>query len=70
MTGEVDARSRAGTTCHLDRLARISELDAYLADLDAELGPVPRHELRAAREWADAVLPTSHCGTARAVRSA
>jgi Post-segregation antitoxin CcdA len=41
----------------LDRRAKIGELDAYLADLDNELGPVPQHELRAAREWADAVLP-------------
>ena len=40
----------------LDRQAKIRELDAYLADLDAELGPVPQHEIRAAQEWADAVL--------------
>jgi len=30
----------------------IGEFGAYLADLDHELGPVPQHELRAAREWA------------------
>ena len=41
----------------LDRRAKIHELDAYLADLDHELGPVPQHELRAAQEWADAILP-------------
>jgi post-segregation antitoxin (ccd killing protein) len=46
----------------LDRQAKINELDAYLADLDSELGPVPQHELRAAREWADAVLPASRDG--------
>ena len=40
----------------LDRRAKLAELDSYLAELDAELGPVPQHELRAAREWADAVL--------------
>lgn len=54
----------------LDRLAKISDLDAYLADLDAELGPVPQHEQRAARDWADSVLPGGQDGTARAVRSA
>ena len=53
----------------LDRRAKISELDAYLADLDNELGPVPQHELRAAREWADTVLPTGRGGTGQ-VRSA
>jgi hypothetical protein len=37
----------------LDRLAKIAALDTYLADLDAELGPVPDQEVAAAREWAD-----------------
>lgn len=55
----------------LDRRAKIAELDAYLAELDAELGPVPQHELRAAREWADAVLSSPSPGDApRAARSA
>jgi len=54
----------------LDRLAKIRELDAYLAELDAELGPVPQHELKAARQWADEVLPASQGGTAPAARSA
>jgi post-segregation antitoxin (ccd killing protein) len=53
----------------LDRRAKIHELDAYLADLDDELGPVPQHELRAAGEWADAILPTGGDGTDE-VRSA
>ncbi|HEY3734083.1 MAG TPA: type II toxin-antitoxin system CcdA family antitoxin [Streptosporangiaceae bacterium] len=52
----------------IDRQAKIRELDAYLADLDAELGPVPQHEVRAAREWADAVLP--HAGPGQGARSA
>jgi hypothetical protein len=47
----------------LDRRAKINELDAYLADLDNELGPVPQHELKAAREWADASLPAGQDGT-------
>ncbi len=41
----------------IDRQVKIRELDAYLADLDAQLGPVPPHEIRAARDWADTVLP-------------
>jgi len=50
----------------LDRRAKIGELDAYLADLDNELGPVPQHELRAAREWADTILSASRYGTGQA----
>jgi hypothetical protein len=52
----------------IDRRSKIRELDAYLADLDAELGPVPQHEIRAAREWADSVLPPGRPG--RQARSA
>ena len=54
----------------IDRQAKITELDAYLAALDAELGPVSQRELQAAREWADAVLPAGQAGTARAARGA
>jgi len=43
----------------LGRQAKMAELDAYLAALDAELVPVPQRERQAAREWADAVLPAS-----------
>ena len=50
----------------LDRRAKLNELDAYLADLDNELGPVPQHELKAAREWADAILPAGRDGTGQA----
>ena len=50
----------------LDRRAKLHELDAYLADLDNDLGPVPQHELRAAREWADAVLPAGRGGAGQA----
>jgi hypothetical protein len=39
-----------------------AELDAYLADLDAELGPIPQQESVAAREWADQVLPARSGG--------
>jgi post-segregation antitoxin (ccd killing protein) len=41
----------------LERRAKVAALDAYLAELDAELGPVGAGERDAAREWADRVLP-------------
>jgi predicted transcriptional regulator len=41
----------------LDRQAKRAALDAYLAELDAELGPIPSHELEAAQRWA-AGLPS------------
>jgi post-segregation antitoxin (ccd killing protein) len=37
----------------LDRRAKIAALDAYLAELEAELGPTPQAELEAAATWAD-----------------
>jgi predicted transcriptional regulator len=49
----------------LDRLAKIAELDAYLADLEAELGPPSPQELEAARKWADQMLPAEPTGTGR-----
>lgn len=58
----VSRLAAAALADELDRRAKIRELDAYLADLDAELGPVPQHELRAAQEWADKLLPASHSG--------
>jgi post-segregation antitoxin (ccd killing protein) len=40
----------------LDRLAKIEALDAYLAELDAELGPPSKKDLAEAAAWADRVL--------------
>lgn len=40
----------------LDRRAAIVALDAYLAELDAELGPVPTGEVAEAAAWADRIL--------------
>jgi post-segregation antitoxin (ccd killing protein) len=37
----------------LDRRAKIAALDAYLAEVEAERGPVPESELKAAAAWAD-----------------
>ena len=41
----------------LQRRVKVAELDAYLAELDAEFGPIPDHEIASARQWADQVLP-------------
>jgi post-segregation antitoxin (ccd killing protein) len=45
----------------LDRRRRIDQLDAYLTELAAELGPIPAAERTAAADWADQVLdPSGH----------
>jgi len=40
----------------VDRLAKIAALDAYLAELDGELGPVSDAARAEASDWADRVL--------------
>lgn len=40
----------------LDRLAKTAALDAYLAELEAELGPIGETERVEASTWADRVL--------------
>jgi hypothetical protein len=62
----VSRLAAAAVAEELDRRVKLSELDSYLADLDSQLGPVPQHELRAAREWADAALPAGRDGSDRA----
>jgi Arc/MetJ family transcription regulator len=47
----------------LDRRAKIAELDAYLAELDADLGPLGTEELAAARDWADQLTAGPKVGT-------
>ncbi|OHV44211.1 hypothetical protein BCD48_25915 [Pseudofrankia sp. BMG5.36] len=37
----------------LDRQAKLAELDAYLLELENDLGPIPADEAAAARDWAD-----------------
>jgi predicted transcriptional regulator len=57
----------------LDRRAKAAALDAYLADLDAELGPVPQAESEAAAAWADRLTsrpPAQPSPGARRARSA
>lgn len=39
----------------LDRRAKITALDTYLAEAERELGPVPQAERDAAERWADGV---------------
>lgn len=51
--------SRLATTAlveELDRRNKIDDLDAYLAQLERELGPVTADEQAAAAAWADHVL--------------
>lgn len=56
----------------LERRTKIAELESYLAELDAELGPISHQESAAARQWADQVLPAGPPGAEanRGVRSA
>jgi post-segregation antitoxin (ccd killing protein) len=42
----------------LARQAKVAELDAYLAELDAELGPISERDRADAKAWADKVLGT------------
>lgn len=68
----VSRLAAAALADELERRAKIAELDAYLADLDAEFGPIPEQEAAAAREWADQVLPARSLGaeSARGARTA
>ena len=40
----------------LARLAKVAALDAYLAELDAELGPISDRDRAEAEAWADKVM--------------
>lgn len=46
----------------LDRLAKIAELDAYLASLEVAEGPLSDQEVEAAREWADGLAGPPNLG--------
>jgi Post-segregation antitoxin CcdA len=55
----------------LDRLSRIAALDAYLADLEGQLGPIPPDEQVEAIAWVDRILAgTSETVEGRRRRSA
>ena len=51
----VSSLAAAALLDELDRRTKITELDTYLRQLDAELGAVSEDERQAARAWADRV---------------
>ena len=52
----VSQLTQRAVTEELTRLVKIAELDSYLAELEAELGPVPEQERVDAQAWADKAL--------------
>jgi post-segregation antitoxin (ccd killing protein) len=52
----VSQLAQRAITSEIARLAKIAELDAYLGELDAELGPISEDERAKAAAWADAAL--------------
>jgi len=52
----VSQLAQRAVSAELGRLAKIAELDAYLAELEAELGATSAEERAAAASWADGVL--------------
>ncbi|MDE3206296.1 MAG: type II toxin-antitoxin system CcdA family antitoxin [Acidobacteriota bacterium] len=48
--------AQQAVAAELTRLAKVAELDAYLAELDAELGPISEGDRAEAKAWADKVL--------------
>jgi hypothetical protein len=50
----------------LDRPGKLAELDAYPADLEAELGPIPADEQAAAAAWVDRAFASGGAGTTSA----
>ncbi len=54
----------------LDRRAKVAALDAYLAELEAELGPVPLDDQQAAARWADRLLAPPPASAPKRRRSA
>jgi post-segregation antitoxin (ccd killing protein) len=55
----VSQLAQRAVAAELGRLAKIAELDAYLAELEAELGPTSDTERADARSWADKALGSS-----------
>lgn len=48
--------AQQAVAAELARQAKVAELDAYLAELDAEMGPISDRDRAEAKEWADKVL--------------
>jgi hypothetical protein len=55
----VSRLATAALVDELDRRAKARELDAYLGELEAELGPISKEERAAASAWADRVVGAS-----------
>jgi post-segregation antitoxin (ccd killing protein) len=56
----VSQAAQQAVAAELARLAKIAELDGYLAELDAELGPISAAEHANAVAWADKALESSN----------
>ena len=52
----VSRLATAALVDELDRRNKIDALDAYLAELERELGPIPPDEHAAAEAWADELV--------------
>lgn len=48
--------AQRAVAAELSRLAKIADLDAYLAELETELGPITEAERAEAARWADGLL--------------
>jgi Post-segregation antitoxin CcdA len=52
--------TQQAVTAELTRRSKIAQLDAYLAQLETELGPIGEAERAEASAWADRVLAPAH----------
>jgi len=62
--------STKALTEQLDRRAKVAELDAYLAELEHELGPVSDDDAREAADWAAGLDEASRLDAGKGRRSA
>ena len=58
----VSGLAQRAVAAELSRLAKIAALDAYLAELEEELGPTTNAERAAASTWADGLFGSAHSG--------
>lgn len=56
----VSQLAQGAVSTELVRIARIAALDAYLADLEMELGPTTEAERADAKSWADGLVGPGH----------
>jgi post-segregation antitoxin (ccd killing protein) len=52
--------AQQAVTAELTRRSKIAQLDAYLAQLETEVGPISEAERAEASAWADRVLAPAH----------